>query len=200
MNSFDKLLMVSEGFVVYFGEPKASLEYLTKLDLTCPPGYNAADHWMDLLVTDTAVEQERLEELEQLGPGEMRKRRGDQANKQASPRLLLQEAWDSERVAQEMDQALVTNETALNNNDVSDPIQDKDKYPSGWWTQYSILTSRALKNSQSAIFTPINLIKSLFIGIVVGLLFFQIPFTESRVNDIRGYYFLTMTFWVFDSM
>jgi len=74
------------------------------------------------------------------------------------------------------------------------------KYNTTWWTQYMILTHRALKNSRSAIFTPLNLCKSLAIGVVAGMLWFQTEYTESNVNDIRSYFFFTMTFWVFDSM
>ena len=55
--SFDKLIMLAEGNVVYFGSPRESLTYLRNVDLACPDGYNAADHWMDLLVQDTAIEE-----------------------------------------------------------------------------------------------------------------------------------------------
>ena len=57
--SFDKLLMLAEGSVVYFGKPTNSLQYLQKQNLICPDGYNAADHWMDLLVSDSAIDEER---------------------------------------------------------------------------------------------------------------------------------------------
>jgi energy-coupling factor transporter ATP-binding protein EcfA2 len=52
--SFDQLIMLSEGHVVYFGTPKASMAYLQDVaGLPCPPGFNAADFFMDLLVNDT---------------------------------------------------------------------------------------------------------------------------------------------------
>ena len=76
----------------------------------------------------------------------------------------------------------------------------RSKYNTTWLTQYYILTHRALKNSRSAIFTPLNLIKSLAIGLVAGMIWFQTEYTEKNVNDIRSYYFFTMTFWVFDAM
>mmetsp|Transcript_2074 Transcript_2074/g.3885 ORF Transcript_2074/g.3885 Transcript_2074/m.3885 type:complete len:567 (-) Transcript_2074:132-1832(-) len=54
--SFDRLIMLAEGHVVYFGKPKNSLHYLRQHKLDCPDGYNLADHWMDLLVQDSAIE------------------------------------------------------------------------------------------------------------------------------------------------
>lgn len=38
------------------------------------------------------------------------------------------------------------------------------------------------------------------IGLMCGLLWFQMPYTESTVYDRSSYYFFTMTFWVFDAM
>jgi len=234
--SFDKLLMLSEGHVVYFGTPSDSLQYLSdRVKLPCPPGYNAADHWMDLLVTDAAVEEERLQAIEMEAAnnnedgdaenandddndpsaapaGELRRRRGDQAKRKASSRFHLQAVWDNEAVAEEMDRALLTGQDDAassvksgDDNNNSKPIafgnnKKESKYPTSWMAQYGILTHRALKNSRSAIFTLLNLTKSLAIGIVAGVLWFQRTYTEQNVVDIQSYYFFTMTFWVFDSM
>lgn len=220
LNGFDKLFMLSEGHVVYFGKPADSLSYLEKVGLACPPGYNAADHWMDLLVTDSAVEEERMQAIEaEKGEaedadappaGELRRRRGgDQAKRKASSRFHLQAVWDNDAVAEEMDRALIENgdratsssKVSDNNNGASTEDDAKQsKYPTTWMTQYLILVHRALKNSRSAIFTPLNLIKSLAIGVVAGVLWFQRTYTEANVSDIQSYYFFTMTFWVFDSM
>jgi len=53
--SFNKLMLLAAGNVVYYGTPQASLAYAARLNFACPSGYNAADHWMDLLVVDSAV-------------------------------------------------------------------------------------------------------------------------------------------------
>jgi len=45
---------------------------------------------------------------------------------------------------------------------------------------------RALKNSRSAIFTYLNLVKSVAIGVVAGMLWFQMEYSERNVNDIRS--------------
>jgi ABC-type multidrug transport system ATPase subunit len=184
--AFDKLLLLSKGSVVYFGTPLESLNYLKLKQLECPAGYNAADHWMDLLVTDPAVEPERLE-----------KKHDSQ-----SPRLLLQQAWDKEAVAEQMDACLIDNSNNGQGTDTTSTTMDLEtsKYNTSWATQYRILTHRALKNSRSAIFTTLNLTKSLVTGAIAGMLWFQLEYTEKNVNDIRSYYFFTMTFWVFDSM
>eukprot|EP00977_Amphora_coffeiformis_P019959 scaffold7703_cov185-Amphora_coffeaeformis.AAC.1 len=184
--SFDRLMMLSDGHVVYFGTPVESLEYLRRLDLACPDGYNAADHWMDLLVIDSALENDDKGDQE-----------SDDLEQPVSPRLALQHAWNAESVANEMDCFVVERHQ---HNDASEKFEKFSKYNTGWATQYYILMHRALKNSRSAIFTYLNLTKSVAIGVVAGVLWFQMEYSERNVNDIRSYYFFTMTFWVFDSM
>jgi hypothetical protein len=105
-------------------------------------------------------------------------------------------AWDNEAVAEQMDMA----EKAASDSGKEGPSNNVKKYNTTWWTQFIVLTHRSLKNSRSAIFTTINLIKSAALGIVVGLLWFQLGTSEEYVADRSSYYFFTMTYWVFDSM
>jgi len=37
-------------------------------------------------------------------------------------------------------------------------------------------------------------------GVVVGLVWWRMPYTEQTVSDRAAYYFFTMSFWVFDAM
>jgi ABC-type multidrug transport system permease subunit len=183
MNSFDQLYVLSEGHVVYFGKPLASLEYLEQVGLPCPVGYNAADHWMDLLVTDNKVDNDGEKEQEY------------------STRLTLQNAWRSRVNDNEGD------EVGYGSSDMPSTAPDHaldtetiEKYQTSWWEQFLILTHRSLKNSRSALFTWINFIKSIALGMVVGALFFQLEYTEANIYNIRSYSFSSTCYWVIESM
>ena len=63
-----------------------------------------------------------------------------------------------------------------------------------------VLTHRGMRNSRSAIFTKLNFIKSAGLGLISGLIWFQIGEGEKYVDDRAGFIFFAMTFWVFDSM
>lgn len=180
--------MLSDGKVVYFGSPAESMVYLRTQNLACPDGYNAADHWIDLLVSDAqefggspADEEDRNEqanENEQNNKHEV-ERLLIASSKRMLPRLQLQQAWDGEAVAEQLDAAIddigTTGRSANTETSLSDPNgrQRRSKYNSSWATQYWVLTHRCLKNSRSAIFTPLNLVKSVCIGIVAGMLWWQ---------------------------
>jgi len=57
-----------------------------------------------------------------------------------------------------------------------------------------------LKNSRSALFTPVNFVKSVVLAVIVGLCWFQMPQREEFVDDRAGFLFFAITYWVFDSM
>jgi ABC-type multidrug transport system ATPase subunit len=228
--AFDSLMLLADGHAVYFGTPSQSLRYLDGLNLSCPSGYNAADHWMDLLVVDSAigegdamtpfgVKNETQHTLQStthdtsahdnddggaitINHGTMG---GGGSNSRKKPRNILIAAWDGESIAKRVDETTKAS-TADNNND--DANADKDefldsfgqKYNATWLTQVRVLMHRSMKNSTTAIFTTLNLVKSAAIGLLMGLIWFRMPYTEGYVTDRVSYYFFTMTYWVFDAM
>jgi len=191
--NFDKLLMLSDGNVVFFGKPSESLAYLRTQGHACPAGYNLADHWMNLLVTDSSVEEERNEDPKRSGHG-------------ISPRFQLQTAWDNDKVATTM---AVVEELQHNNRprksrtsvaEIFATDENASKYTTSWWTQFSTLTHRALKKSKSTVFSPINIIKTIAVGVIVGLVFLNQQYTERDIFNIYAYFFFTMVFWVMSGM
>jgi hypothetical protein len=101
-------------------------------------------------------------------------------------------AWDDDVIADQMD-------LAMDDRDDDDPTKttggyaDTSKYNTSWGYQYRTLVHRSLKNSRSAIFTPINFVKSAALGMVSGALWFQMEYTEKNVFDISSFFFFTMT-------
>jgi ABC-type multidrug transport system permease subunit len=226
--SFDQLIMLSEGHVVYFGKPVPSLEYLRRLDLACPDGYNAADHWMDLLVAGDSEESQQEQQQDEAENHHSKKdddlEQQQQQQQQAGalattplltqpPRFQLQQAWDSEAIAEQEDNAVTLQSSEHGSLKKSDhasggpaehqyqqDMSSVNKYNTSWWTQYKVLTHRAAKNSRSAIFTWLNFIKSVALGLISGLMWYQRTYTEANVQDIRSFLFYTITYWMFDAM
>ena len=150
--SFDQLIMLAEGRVVYFGIPRDSLTYLRKQNMACPDGYNAADHWMDLLVQDSAIDESSMFITATDGDDKKESNDDDDAGRlrresttaryggssMTTTRQLLIEAWDNEAVAEQMDACVQKdNESSA----LVDPLNDKkySKYNTGWMLQYRTL-------------------------------------------------------------
>merc|ERR1711937_825503 len=209
LNTFDKLLMLSDGHAVYFGTPVDSLKYLKTKNLQCPEGYNAADHWMDLLVNTSAADAPASSNNDA-------SKRSDVSHKSLSttakdPKVYLQMAWDNDKVASELQEAADIQLSLQNNDAVSrkrDSIFDtssssddeESKYVTSWWTQYKTLTHRALKKSQKTVFSPVNTLRTIATGIVVGIVYLNQRYTESDVFNIYAYFFFTMLYWVMGGM
>eukprot|EP00978_Attheya_sp_CCMP212_P002734 scaffold5598_cov60-Attheya_sp.AAC.2 len=250
---FDRLMLLADGCTVYYGTPMDSLHYLGNLGFDCPAGYNAADHWMDLLVEDSAFDGgtmhsrkssvpaiksktssdysdlEKEQPKDQATPdlGTMRRKssilnlKSQKTNRRASSQILLSkaravainsdtpkasliEAWDNDGTAEALEKEETkgfTDESETAGSALSMSLgSSQKKYNSSWFTQFTVLSHRSLKNSRSAIFTPLNIIKSVALGVMSGLLWFQMPYTELTVVDRSSFFFFTMTFWVFDAM
>jgi ABC-type proline/glycine betaine transport system ATPase subunit len=205
--SFDRLLLLAEGNVVYFGTPAGSLNYLREKDLACPDGYNAADHLMDLLVVDDVQETDEdsgdetnatIKTEAAAKTDTLRSRLNRRRSSTVPPRIELIQSWDRDAVAEQMDAATDGDtDSAASTGGAFDKVQ---KYNTSWTTQFTVLMHRCLKNSRSAIFTWLNLVKSAALGLCSGLLWFQTSNTESAVADRSSYFFFTMTYWVFDAM
>lgn len=193
--AFDKLIMLAEGNVVYFGTPMNSLTYLQEKNIACPSGYNAADHWMDLLVVDNSINEDN--ENDKFEEGKEVDEEAVYMPGQSKTRQYLIDSWDektqAEEVLKDMKEDLTTTaaNTFLN--------KSGKKFNNTWMTQFLVLNHRAMKNARSAVFTRLNLIKSGLVGLIMGLIFFQLPYTERTVTDRDGFFFFTMTYWVFDS-
>jgi ATP-binding cassette, subfamily G (WHITE), eye pigment precursor transporter len=53
---FDTLMLVSDGRTMYFGPASYAVDYFARQGFPCPPTYNPADFFMDLLATDTRTQ------------------------------------------------------------------------------------------------------------------------------------------------
>lgn len=201
--AFDKLMLLAEGHVVFYGSPSTSLKYLREKGFACPDGYNAADHWMDLLVVDSAIHSED-ETIGLVDDADLDKSTDEKKDIESvlpllsKSRQFLIQSWDDELHAAEIITIMENESRTLSKNNFL--IEDRRKYNNSWGTQFRVLMHRCMRNSRSAVFTPLNLVKSVLIGILIGFVYFQLPYSEKYVRDRDGYFFFTMAYWVFESM
>jgi len=208
---FHRLMLLADGNVVYLGTPKGSLDHVANLGLDCPSGYNAADHMMDMLVIDTAIDNDLDDDYsfddDDEGGDETLQRTmlltsSNNVSGASTTKQRMIEGWDGEAVAKKIDEdfGLLGGGEQSDKSHARSIVETQTSFNTTWWTQYKVLVHRSMKNSRSAIFTTLNLIKAGAIGLMVGLLWYQMPYTEATVFDRSSYYFFTMTFWVFDAM
>jgi len=260
-HNFDRVLFLADGCAVYHGSPKDSLSYMKNIGYSCPDGYNAADHWMDLLVDDSAhtatsvhhlrensINDDSDEDMHSLlekgnvtngnnqftssssnpvirSPSKstsiitsLRKSRKDPINQPLSlaiqkrneysnkltPKSRLICLMDVSNASRAIEQDLEYDRADGESIDSSmvtnlyDAEKREKKFNTSWLNQFKVLLHRSLKNSRAAILTPLNAVKSVLLGLMVGVLWFQMEDTEKIVQDRSGFMFFSITFWIFD--
>ena len=141
------------------------------------------------------------------------KRKRNELSKGTTPKAKFITSWDNEAYVQQLQESYGSDTVDENESEYSSSSsKDSDmkaassdgskskKFNTSWITQFRVLLHRSLKNSRSAILTPLNMMKSVSLGLMCGLLWFQMPNTERTVVDRSSFVFFTIVYWIFDSM
>ncbi|WAR01372.1 AB22G-like protein [Mya arenaria] len=183
---FDSLLLLTHGQVAYFGEAhEKPLKFMEKIDRICNPLYNPADFLIDLLKLEKPI----LDDLVQLNKDEplMPHCQGGKNNEafvNENERTVDKEEKKDSRPAQICLQAF----------DVDSGVGHHERWPTGFWTQFRMLTWRNYKQSKGRLFQYHDLVFFAVMSAIVSLLFFQIPNTADVFRDRMGLVCATFIF------
>ncbi|KAL0491943.1 ATP-binding cassette, subfamily G [Acrasis kona] len=171
---FDKLLLLARGRIAYFGQANMAVNYFSAMGYKCPSSYNPADFFIDL-VSEVKVLPIIADEVMS---AEKRKRRETRLMDMDRVSKVLQH-WDDEDVI-----------------DVSSPLSPRledimeeklKSYRVGYKMQFfTLLTRQFINVSRDSAATFARAIQAFILSVVVGLLFFRLDTTQSRIQDRIG--------------
>ncbi|MED6219790.1 ABC transporter G member 26 [Stylosanthes scabra] len=180
---FDKLLLISEGYPVYYGKARDSMEYFSSLRFAPEIPMNPAEFLLDLAtgqVNDISVPQEILGDQESSDP-----------SKAVTKYLKLK-----------YKEILDPKEKLENHGVVNTPkhlqlaIQVKKEWTLSWLDQFIILYKRTFTARCKDYFDKLRLIQALGIAIILGLLWWKSSTnTEAQLRDQVGLMFYICIFW-----
>lgn len=185
---FDKVLLISEGYPIYYGKGRDSLQYFSSLTFTPEIAMNTAEFLLDLAtgqVNDIKV------------PDELLASQGSQEYQKLVIRYLqlkykvLLEPKEMEGIHQ-IPKAPECLQIAL---------QVKKDWTLTWCEQFRIVFKRTFKNRWRDYFDHLRLLQAFGVACLLGLLWWKSnTTTEAQLRDQVGLLFYICIFWTSSSI
>ncbi|KAK7386020.1 hypothetical protein VNO78_32066 [Psophocarpus tetragonolobus] len=180
---FDKLLLISEGYPVYYGRAKDSMQYFSSLRFIPEIPMNPAEFLLDLAtgqVNNISVPEDNLK---------------DQESTDSSKAVIkyLQHKYKDTLERKEKEE----NHGAANTPEhLQLAIQVKKDWTVSWLDQFVILYKRTFRARCKDYFDKLRLLQALGIALLLGLLWWKSSTnTEAEVRDQVGLMFYICIFW-----
>ncbi|RIB11361.1 P-loop containing nucleoside triphosphate hydrolase protein, partial [Gigaspora rosea] len=167
---FDKLLLMADGHVVYFGDSADTVDYLANQGFVCHPNFNPADYMLELLNNPT-TKQKLISAY------------AKSIQSDSSGKLVVEKCFIRPTIP---DDSIIIGSS-------------KHKWEATFLQQLMILTERSFKQRSKAVLSKLNFIQILGIAFINCLIWFRMPYTEASLSDRYGLIFFTSTFWIFFS-
>ncbi|PKK74390.1 P-loop containing nucleoside triphosphate hydrolase protein [Rhizophagus irregularis] len=174
--SFDKLMLMADGHMVYFGERAGVVDYLADQGYKCHPNFNPADYILELL-NDNTIKQKLINAY-------AHSIRDDPTGKQAIEKYSRRSRTDNQ----------------LSNTILNAPVTSTRRWEATFIQQVSILTQRTFKQSRSVILSRVDIFQTIALAIICLIVWLQIPFAETNIADRVGSIFFCGVFWSFHPM
>ncbi|XP_053662239.1 protein white isoform X1 [Anopheles marshallii] len=177
---FDKILLVAEGRVAFLGSPYQSAEFFSQLGIPCPPNYNPADFYVQMLAIAPA--------------------------KEAECRDMIKKICDSFAVSPIAREVLETASVVGKGMDEPYMLQPMEGvgstgYRSSWWTQfYCILWRSWLSVLKDPMLVKVRLLQTAMVATLIGSIYFGQVLDQDGVMNINGSLFLFLTNMTFQNV
>ncbi|CAL0309738.1 unnamed protein product [Lupinus luteus] len=168
---FDKLLLISEGYPVYYGKARESIEYFSSLRFVPEIPMNPAEFLIDLAtgqVNDMTVPADIFEDQESTDPS-----KAVIKYLQLKYKTLLEpkEKEENHGVANTLEHLQLA-------------IQVKKEWTLSWLDQFMILSRRTFKARCKDYFDKLRLVQALGVALLLGLLWWKSSTnTEAQLRD-----------------
>ena len=172
LNLFDDLMLLVDGKVVYLGEQRKCIEYFQSIGFDCPQDYTPTDYFMSLMQDET-VKHQLIDSWQRIARTEEAEKFQFQATSNTS----------DQRESTEKGDACVLSLQTL-----------EKRRKSSFLVQFSELYLRSFRNFlRDRHILMAQLGQSVVFAVVVGLVYINLGFDQTSVQDRMGLFFIMST-------
>ncbi|KAG8385998.1 hypothetical protein BUALT_Bualt03G0103300 [Buddleja alternifolia] len=187
-HTFDKVLLISEGYPVYYGKARESMDYFSCLRFVPEIAMNPAEFLLDLAtgqVNDISVPEELLASQ---GTAEFEK-------------VVIRYLQHKYKVELEPKEKEENHQMIKVPERLQLAIQVKKDWTLSWCEQFQILFKRTFKERWRDYCDQLRLIQSFGVAVLLGLLWWKSnTSTEAQLRDQIGLLFYICIFWTSSSI
>ncbi|KAJ8973758.1 hypothetical protein NQ317_006648, partial [Molorchus minor] len=210
----DKLLLLCNGQTAYYGDTCKVVDFFSRIGLNIMPHYNPADFILEQIKGPSELRQRIVTAAKEARkckdyPSELQNqdchyitdKYNDHSNKILPPThgpypSLEQDTLNS--VEPDVRRLWLDTHSHASSS-VSSETNESDCYfswPTSFWTQFKVLSSRNFQEARPRMLSKLNWVQTIGLGIMAGLLWFQLQRNEEAIHDIQGWMFFSTTYWM----
>ncbi|CAH1237883.1 ABCG2 [Branchiostoma lanceolatum] len=204
---FDKLLLMADGEIAYFGDAHNILEFFSRLGMQPKPNYNPADFILEKVKESDEVERKIINASNEMRKVSTLSPLTDSIETLSTSRKNSTQNGGIKTISgQNHRNGLDPKDVHLNhvpNGAVAVDMGESDKeakWPTGFLTQYKVLTQRNFKEAKPRLYSRLNWIQNIAVTLILALVWFQTPLVEEKIRDVSGAIFFLITYWGFMPM
>lgn len=165
---FDRLLLLSEGRLMFFGDAKDALQYFEGLGFHCPSLFNPADYFLDILSIETKTIEMEESSLNRVD--------------------AFAKAWQNyEKSRDDVYKVELSSSKRLLESATLENIDPPKKPWSTWFTDFAVLTDRAFKDlfrNYTALI--VRCCTTLFFAVLVSLIYRNLGHDQRSIQNRAG--------------
>ncbi|KAJ6815291.1 ABC transporter G family member 14-like isoform X2 [Iris pallida] len=184
---FDKVVVLSQGFPIYYGSASAALEYFSSIGFSSAFSSNPADLMLDLA---NGIPPDSNQATSEQGDTT------DEEQKLVSKKLIsAYEQIFATKLKGEL-KSMDSNIYGDNNKRYQASMRAKgEKWSTSWWEQFRVLLMRSLKERRFEAFNKLRIFQVISVATLGGLLWWHS--SPNHIQDRTSLLFFFSVFWGF---
>lgn len=182
---FDKVVLLSEGSLIYNGPASTALEYFSSIGFSTSVTVNPADLLLDLA---NGVSPEYRQSTEQGENTDQDQKLVREALKSAYEKNIATKLKDELSNLGAIDCNSTKNASAKNG-------RKAEQWSTSWWHQFKVLLQRGVRERRFEAFNKLRIFQVISVAVLGGLLWWHTP--TSHIEDRVALLFFFSVFWGF---